>query len=140
MIIRVIDFETTGVEPSDSVVEVGWQDIEDGRLSTAAGSAMVNPGRLIPPEASAIHHILDVDVDRAATWHYWNSRLRYHVDIFAAHHADFERQFFDGEPFICTLKAARRVWPEAPGHSNQTLRYWLNLPVDRAMATPPHRA
>ena len=30
-----------------------------------------------------------------------------------------------GRPAICTFKCALRVWPEAPAHNNQTLRYWL---------------
>lgn len=32
------------------------------------------------------------------------------------------------------------VWPDAPTHTNQGLRYWRNLPVDRDLAQPPHRA
>ena len=36
------------------------------------------------------------------------------------------------------------VWPDAPAHSNQVLRYWLNLDhgkgFDRVAAMPPHRA
>jgi exodeoxyribonuclease X len=65
---------------------------------------------------------------------------------FAAHSAKFERQWCTpdivGEvPWICTYKCALRAWPEAPGHSNQTLRYWLNpVGLNRASATPAHRA
>jgi exodeoxyribonuclease X len=43
-------------------------------------------------------------------------------------------------PWICTLKVALRVWPDAPGHSNQILRYWRGLTLDAALAMPPHRA
>ena len=49
-----------------------------------------------------------------------------------------------GLPAICTLKAALRVWPQAPGHSNSVLRYWLEdegkLSLDFDKAMPPHRA
>jgi hypothetical protein len=66
------------------------------------------------------------------------------VDVFAAHKADFEGMWISeemraGRPMICTYKCALRVFPEAPGFSNQTLRYWLDLPVG-AEAMPPHRA
>ena len=35
---------------------------------------------------------------------------------------------------------ALRVWPEAPRHSNQVLRYWRGMRLDHARAMPPHRA
>jgi exodeoxyribonuclease X len=41
---------------------------------------------------------------------------------------------------ICTYKAAVRLWPQAPKHSNQVLRYWLELELDRSIADRAHRA
>lgn len=38
------------------------------------------------------------------------------------------------------IKVALRVWPEAPRHSNQVLRYWRGMRLDHARAMPPHRA
>ncbi len=35
---------------------------------------------------------------------------------------------------------AMHVWPDAPRHSNQVLRYWRNLVLDNALAMLPHRA
>lgn len=32
------------------------------------------------------------------------------------------------------------VWPDAPKHGNQVLRYWRGLALDPAFAMPPHRA
>jgi exodeoxyribonuclease X len=63
----------------------------------------------------------------------------------AAHNSDFETKFFASPvPVICTYKAALRVWPEAPGHSNGTLRYWLEdagkIKPDHALTLPTHRA
>jgi exodeoxyribonuclease X len=46
----------------------------------------------------------------------------------------------DDLPWICTYKAALRVWPDAPRHTNQVLRYWRNLEIDQELAMPPHRA
>ena len=45
-----------------------------------------------------------------------------------------------GVPLICSYKAALRIWPHAPGHSNQVLRYWLKLPLEPERAFPAHRA
>ena len=45
-----------------------------------------------------------------------------------------------GTPWICTYRCALRVWPDAPNHQNNTLRYWLKLPADRRRAEPTHRA
>lgn len=46
----------------------------------------------------------------------------------------------DPLPWICTYKVALRLWPDAPKHSNQVLRYWLGLDLDAVQAMPPHRA
>ena len=63
---------------------------------------------------------------------------------FAAHNAKFEQQWCaaltGGTPWICTYRCALRVWPDAPNHQNNTLRYWLKLPADRRRAEPTHRA
>jgi exodeoxyribonuclease X len=67
------------------------------------------------------------------------------ADVMVAHSARFERGFIadtahGGLPWICTVRAAKNVWPEAPGHSNQVLRYWRGLRLDTALADPAHRA
>lgn len=63
------------------------------------------------------------------------------VTIFAAHNAKAERSYLanhlvlDVLPearWICTYKCAMRQWPDAPGHSNQALRYELGLDVPRS--------
>jgi exodeoxyribonuclease X len=88
---------------------------------------------MIPPQASAVHHITDLEVMYCPSF---EDRLPYYldvfhaeVDVFAAHNWRFESQWLgahlDGRPAICTYKCALRVWPDAPAHSNQALRYWL---------------
>lgn len=57
----VIDTETTGVGEGHAVVEIGAARFEGGNV-TGRYSALVNPGRDIPPEASALHGIHDADV------------------------------------------------------------------------------
>ncbi|MDO9471930.1 MAG: exonuclease domain-containing protein [Caulobacter sp.] len=150
-IIRVIDFETTGMEPPHEVCEVGYCDL----IKTADGWAVDPPVswlcgvRSIPPEVRAIHHITMAEVaglepfDPAA---FFGEEGGAAAAVIAAHNMEFEAKFLGAHavPTLCTYKAALRVWPEAPGHSNGVLRYWLEdqglLSLDHHTAMPPHRA
>ncbi len=65
--------------------------------------------------------------------------------MMVAHSARFERAFIadtatGGLPWICTVRSAKQAWPQAPGHSNQVLRYWRGFRLDPALADPAHRA
>ncbi|GBU18072.1 MULTISPECIES: exonuclease domain-containing protein [Methylobacterium] len=156
MHIRVVDLETTGFEPPAAVCEIGWSDLvrEDaGWRVLNPLSSLVNPGHPIPPETSAVHHIVDADVAGAEAWDDFAHTIldpRRHDRgdeppiAFAAHNAKFEQQWCaaltGGTPWICTYRCALRVWPDAPNHQNNTLRYWLKLPADRRRAEPTHRA
>lgn len=146
MIVRVLDFETCGLTPEAAgVVEVGWVDVRiegDGvRIDSFPGALLINPGRPIPVEARAVHHISDAMVRGERSFEQVLPLLTADVDVFGAHNAKFEQQFFTTDlPWICTLKVARVLWPECPNHSNQCLRYWLGLDLDPVHAMPPHRA
>jgi exodeoxyribonuclease X len=146
MIIRIIDFETCGLTAeAGGVVEVGWVDVRiEGdrvKIDSFPGSFLVNPGRPIPVEARAVHHISDDDVRGERSFEQVLPLFTVDVDVFCAHNAKFEQQFFTTDlPWLCTLKIARRLWPECPSHSNQCLRYWLGLNLSEMLAMPPHRA
>lgn len=47
MRIRVIDLETTGVEPTDKVVEIAGCDLQDGVVGMPV-ARLINPGRDFP--------------------------------------------------------------------------------------------
>ncbi|WP_158743505.1 3'-5' exonuclease [Acidisphaera sp. L21] len=153
-ILRVIDLETTGDGFADGgVVEVGWQDlalgaIGDWSLRGPVGSRLVHPGNPISPATSAIHHIIDEDVANAPGWAEAAPRVLQPPGrlALAAHRAAFEQRWctpkLSGQArWICTYKCALRLWPEAPTHSNQGLRYWRRPEgLDRATGLPAHRA
>jgi len=150
MKIRVIDLETTGL-PEDEVkgiCEIGWTDIHDDWSIHGPHSALVNPGHPIPPATRAVHHISDADVAGAISPTEACQTLMAGMepdDVFAAHNAKFERAFFGGgsHRWICTFQCAKHIFPDAPGHSNQVLRYYLNVDadgLDPVAAMPPHRA
>ena len=140
----ILDTETTGLIPeTDRVVELATHsvDLAAGTV-TPVFDQLIHPGRPIPPEASAIHHLVDRDVTNAPpieqVWAAFAPILAQH-DAVVAHNARFDRAFLPPTtpPWICTLRLARHLWPEAPKHTNQVLRYWLGLEVD---APHPHRA
>jgi exodeoxyribonuclease X len=66
--------------------------------------------------------------------------------IAVAHNAEYERFVLAkhdplaGLQWLCTYKAALRVWPDAPGHSNEVLRYHLGLGTGRRFPQAPHSA
>lgn len=148
MKIRVIDVETTGLSPTgDRVVEIAFVQLPESDESSALFfQSLVNPGISIPPTASAIHHIVDSDVaESPALGDVLASISEQHgeADVYVAHNARFDRSFLPdlhNKPWVCTLQLARRLWPDAPKHSNQVLRYWLNLNIPLPKNTPMHRA
>lgn len=150
--LRVIDYETTGV-PEDAgaeVIELAYVDVDPVALSiTDRWQSFAKPVGPIPPQVKAVHHILEEDVAGApAIRELWPLLFQGCApqDILVAHNAAFEQHFHkgDGRAWIDTYKCALVVWPDAPAHSNQVLRYWLKLDhatgFDRAAAMPPHRA
>jgi exodeoxyribonuclease X len=150
MPIRVIDIETTGLDPAtDAIIEVASIELERDWRYRNPLTSFVRPGRPIPPASSAIHHIIDADVAEAPTL--LEVLIDYQgVDTFVAHNADFERSFLEPHgltgTWICTMKCALRLWAEHadfPGPSNQALRYWFEIiePFGHARSTiDPHRA
>lgn len=123
-------------------------DISTGAQILEPVSELVNPGRDIDIEALAVHHIQPIDLEGKRTpdrmFMTMNSpRPNYWI----AHNAEFEQTFFNGgedAKWCCTFKTALRVWPEAPSHKLQVLRYWLNIDAEpdfeRDLALRPHRA
>jgi exodeoxyribonuclease X len=157
MHIHVIDTETTGLDPEkDAVVEFAAVKIVEAKALGAGGdqtfwhvkarwSSFVDPRRPIPPEASAVHHIIDADVADApalgnAVANVFGPDWPDEIDILAAHNCRFDLGFLPmlkDKRWIDTYRCALHIWPDAPSHSNQALRYWLKIDLPRDGA---HRA
>lgn len=148
MTIRIIDIETTGIDPAkDRIVEIASVDASrGGSIPTNPMSHLVNPGMPIPAQASAVHHIVDADVIHAPVIGLVIDAFK-GADVYAAHNASFEQAFLAPHigtvKWLCTYRVALRLWPDLPSHSNQFLRYHFGYvrPYD---TTPdllvPHRA
>jgi len=147
-IIRVVDFEATGLEIGAAVVEVGFTDLNAATREIGQTSATLCRVAQMPPATRAIHHIRAEDTasfppyDRRCLY---EDAVRAGVYAWAAHSAQFEERYLIGSlPTFCTNKAALRLWPDAPGHSVFALLYWLEdqgrVTFDQARAHPPHRA
>ena len=142
--ICVIDTETTGVDDDARLVEIGAVILtrdEDDNIEQYPKWDLVNPGIPIPPTASAIHHITDKMVEAMP-----QAREVFQdyecYEYYVAHNAAFDKRFVGhfGGRWICTYRCAYEKWPDAPGYSNQVLRYWLGLPNPPKTAGHPHRA
>lgn len=143
-IIRVFDFETTGTEPPAEVCEVGLCDLDLAARKIGPERSWMCGVKAMPPEVRAIHHIALADCEG---WDPFDQARLFagEIDAVAAHNAEFELKFCNpAVPVICTYKAALRVWPDAPSHSNGALRYWLEdqgkITLDHVRTQPAHRA
>jgi exodeoxyribonuclease X len=147
MTVRVIDCETTGTDAAvDAVIEIASVDVLADGTITNKQEVLVCPPIPVPPEASAVHHLLYEDLSGKPTFKDVLPMFA-GAQAYVAHKAEFEQAFL-GEHlgdalWVCTWKCALRLWPDFPSHSNQALRYRLGLVnpfgVDRHTLNP-HRA
>lgn len=151
MRLRVVDLETTGGDRSSEIIEVGFVDVVpdgDGWRALPPVSKLFRPRGEISVHAMAVHHLTpehfspdDPHCDEYAL----RAMFAEPADVMVAHSARFERSFIadtatGGLPWICTVRSSKAAWPQAPGHSNQVLRYWRGFRLDPALADPAHRA
>jgi exodeoxyribonuclease X len=98
-------------------------------------------------KAQAVHHIsYDEAMENGKKWEFVEIYMEDHradeTLIYVAHNAEFEQKFFqgaEGAKWICTYKVALKLFQDAPGHSNQVLKYYLGI-ADKPEHPPPHRA
>ena len=134
--IIVLDTETTGVTPSDRIVELAWIEIDQNLNEVDRFRTLVDPEMLISPSAMGVHHITDADVESAPTIAQVFSVVRpkeFDGDqvVLVGHNCEFDCRYVqDHIPVkeqVCTLRLARHFWPDAPDHKLQTMRYFHKL-------------
>ena len=155
-----IDVETTGTDPcTDRVVQLAAVGLRidpgssAGDAPTPLFTSLVDPGRDIPATASAIHHLTSADVQgqprlEQALAQLQHAAQAFRPDLLVAHNAGFDAGFLPDlavtltpqDPrWVCTYRLAQHLWPDAPRHQLQTLRYWRHL-QDRAAGRNAHQA
>jgi DNA polymerase-3 subunit epsilon len=120
--IALIDTETTGRDPAaDRIVEIGIVLGLRGEV-TGRFSKLINPGRPIPPEVSAVHGIRDADVAGQPTFAEIAGEVLEFLGnaVPAAYNAAFDRGFVFAE-----LERAG-VRPEAPPPAMRREVDWID--------------
>jgi DNA polymerase-3 subunit epsilon len=138
----VIDFETTGLSArgGDRAIEVGAVTVEDGKIG-ARFQSLINPGRRVDPfieNYTGISNNMLADAPSGAE--VFPQLYDFVGDaVLVAHNASFDQNFLDAEyqrvrcsrqqPFLCSMRVARRLYPGAPNHKLGTLVDYASIPV-----------
>ena len=147
--IAVIDFETTGIAPSQGAraTEVAIVLLEAGQVVDRFQSLM-RTGVRIPPFITQLTGISNAMVAAApAAEEVMQQAARFVGNApMVAHNAAFDRQFWEAElghaglsapqPFACTVLLSRRLYPEAASHKLGNIIDHLGL----TRAARAHRA
>ena len=101
----VLDTETTGFDPKtgDRLIEVGCIEIDDLLPTGRTYHRLVNPERLIPPDAIRVHGITDDKVRDAPKFAEMADELLEFIGDapVIAHNAAFDRAFINHELGLC---------------------------------------
>jgi len=127
-----LDTETTGLEVKDRICALGIIEGESTHFE------LINPGKKIPPAASAIHQITNEMVSDVPSFSESVSAkklksLNTPENILVSHNAPFELSMLQKEgvtwqgSVIDTLKCSKSLMDDLEGYSLQFLRYELRL-------------
>lgn len=112
----MVDTETTGTSVSDVVIEIAlqpfWFDSHTGVLLEISDpyEGLQDPGRPIPPEASAVNGITDTDVKgKMINWKMVNSMLE-NAHFVIAYNASFDRPMVHKGLQAAGLRPAKAAW------------------------------
>ena len=138
------DTETTGNEQKDFLCQIAYK-IHDPSTSLGAStfSCLYKPPIKIPPEASAVHHITNkmvgdkISFQESGDYAKIKTLFEDQDSVVVAHNAPFDlaiikKENIEPKNFICTLRLARHLDPEAKieRYNLQYLRYLLDLDVE----------
>jgi len=136
----ILDFETTGLSPNcgDRTIEVGAVVVEDGAIVDRFQSLM-NPGMRVSGFIESYTGITNKMLSNAPPVTEVMRRFAGFIGRhpLVAHNAGFDRRFLDAEfarighsrqqEVACSMLLARRIYPDAPCHTLETLVRYKNL-------------
>ena len=139
----VLDFETTGLSPNygDRAIEIGAVLIENNHILDRFQSLM-NPGmrisRFIEEYTGITNQMVSSAPPIAEVMQEFASFMAQHHLV--AHNASFDSRFLDFElqrinlqrrqQFACSMLVSRRIYPESPSHSLESLVRYKKLKTD----------
>jgi len=139
----VLDFETTGLSPNcgDRAIEIGAVLIKNNRIVDRFQSLM-NPGMkisgFIEGYTGITNQMLSSAPPIAEVMHRFAAFMAQHHLV--AHNAGFDSRFLDAElqrislqrcqEFACSMLISRRIYPEFPSHSLESLVHYKQLKTD----------
>lgn len=145
----VIDFETTGLSPSQGAraTEVAVVKIVDGILVDKFQS-LINPNKTISAEIIKLTGITQEMVNKAPSSKSVMIGLKKFIgnSTLFAHNANFDKKFFENEmslagisstnQFLCTIKIAKKIYPKSPRYALASLLEYADIPLGKTF----HRA
>jgi DNA polymerase-3 subunit epsilon len=141
--IAVIDFETTGSSPGQGAraTEIAAVLVQGGRI-VGQFQSLMNSGAWVPPfieQLTGISNAMLADAPASET--VMQDVMRFTAGCpLVAHNAAFDRAFWHAEgeragctpdaahQFACTVRLARRLYPQAANHRLGTLAAFHQLP------------
>jgi DNA polymerase III epsilon subunit-like protein len=137
------DTETTGMKATDKVCELAWLEIDHDFNTVSSGYSLINPEMPIHYAASAVNGITDAMVADSPTIEQYMVASGFPLFgedvVLTCHNASFDYRFLkdfmhEESKTLCTLKAARVIYPDAENHKQATLAAMLGIQVAREKA------
>jgi DNA polymerase-3 subunit epsilon len=141
----VVDVETTGMRSrgGDRITEIAIVHVDGSRVELALDS-VVNPERPIPGFIQTLTGITESEVASAPRFAEIADQVVAALAgrVFVAHNARFDWGFVTAEieraqdfalrmPKLCTVRLVRRLVPELPRRSLDSVMYYFGLETDR---------
>jgi DNA polymerase III epsilon subunit-like protein len=136
-----LDTETTGAAPTDKACEIGWIQTDKDFNILSEVESLLDPQQMIGPSASGIHGLTNKDVQDSPTIEEYFSvqdpscygRMLPANAVIVGHRISFDMlrvgPYFESPPLeVCTLRWARKLYPDADDHKLSTLIFALDLP------------
>ncbi|MDF1611855.1 exonuclease domain-containing protein [Stygiobacter electus] len=136
----VFDFETTGTSAKfENVIQIGIVRIKNKKIVDTF-SSYINPGKPIPYFITTLTGITNSDVENAPYFDEVYQKIKNFVSnsVLVAHNLSFDFSFLKYEclrfnlkildnPAICTLKLAKRIFPDLQSKSLGSLVKFLKI-------------
>lgn len=139
----ILDFETTGLSPSYArIIEVGAVLVRQSKI-VKSFSQLMHPGCAIPYFITQITGITNKMVKDMPSPEEIMPKLKEFIGerLILAHNATFDKSFFYAEmenagvktanPFLCTMKLARRIILDPPNYKLNTLISHLKVKLPK---------